>query len=397
MLAIRLWNYFKGYVIIRVEGLTLEKFLNLASNNDIYLWDIKRIDYTLLEMKVSTKGFKALKNVISKTGCRVYLVRKVGFPFFVNKLKNRKMLGFGFLLFLGLIFFLTSFIWDIEIMGNKDIKDEKFLSVLEDIGIKIGTIKYNIDESEAKNAILNNIDALSFVNIEIKGTKLVVEVKEQDLPPSIIDKDSPCHIVAKKKGVIEKVIAKNGKSIVKEGDIVNRGQILISGIIEDEDSEKGFIVHSEGEVLAITRYSHQIEEPIIKTIEQETGNVCTMKELKIGKKGIIFSSDEIPFKYYAEEVEEKQLFKGKINLPISMVIRKYKEIEKNKVKQNLEAIKKSTQVKGVEEINKALPKNAKILSKDVNYVVKDTRLVTIVVVEVIEDIGEKQIILNRED
>ena len=32
---------FKGYVIIRVEGLTLERFLNLAITSDIYLWDIK--------------------------------------------------------------------------------------------------------------------------------------------------------------------------------------------------------------------------------------------------------------------------------------------------------------------------------------------------------------------
>ena len=51
MLSIKIWNYFRGYVIIRVEGLTLEKFLNLATNKDIYLWDIERIEYTVIEAK----------------------------------------------------------------------------------------------------------------------------------------------------------------------------------------------------------------------------------------------------------------------------------------------------------------------------------------------------------
>lgn len=105
MLAIKLWNYFKGYVIIKVEGLTLEKFLNLAANSNIYIWDIKRMDYTLLEMKVSIKGFRELKKIANKGACRVYIKEKIGFPFFMNKLKKRKMLGFGFIIFLGLIFF----------------------------------------------------------------------------------------------------------------------------------------------------------------------------------------------------------------------------------------------------------------------------------------------------
>src|SRR5699024_388441 len=124
-------------------------------------------------------------------------------------------------------FFLTSFIWKIEILGNETISKEEFLKVLENIDVKCGTIKYNINKDEIKNLILDEIDFLSFVGVEIKGTQLLIEVKEQDLPPATIDKDKPCHIVAKKKGVVVKIVAKNGKSVVKEGDVVKKGQILI--------------------------------------------------------------------------------------------------------------------------------------------------------------------------
>lgn len=39
---LRLWNYIKGYVIIFVEGYFLEKFVNICTRRQIFLWDIKK-------------------------------------------------------------------------------------------------------------------------------------------------------------------------------------------------------------------------------------------------------------------------------------------------------------------------------------------------------------------
>lgn len=398
MLAIKIWNYFRGYVIIRVEGLTLEKFLNLATNKDIYLWDIERIEYTVIEAKVSIKGFKSLRKVVRKVGCRAYIVEKRGFPFLLEKLRKRKMLGLGFIIFIGMIFFLTSFIWNIEISGNEKIKDEEIINFLEEIDVTKGRFKHKVDVDEIKSNILDNFQRLSFVSVEFEGTKLLIEVKEQDLPPKKIDKDTPCNIVAKKKGVIEKVIAKNGKGIVSEGEVVKKGQILITGVIEDELLENNILVHSEGEALARTRYSHKKEELIEKTIKEETGNIYTIKEIKFGKKGIKLSKTDIPFKEYIEEVNEEPFIeKFGDDFPVKVVTYKYIEVEKKKVKHNIDSLKKSTQVLAVQEINKKLPKDAKIISKDVIYLEEENKLITEVIIEVIEDIGEKQIIYNKED
>ncbi|MEY8304125.1 sporulation protein YqfD [Anaerosalibacter bizertensis] len=398
MLAIKIWNYFRGYVIIRVEGLTLEKFLNLATNKDIYLWDIERIEYTVIEAKVSIKGFKSLRKIVRKVGCRAYIVEKRGFPFLLEKLRKRKMLGFGFIIFIGLIFFLTSFIWNIEISGNEKIKDEEIINFLEEMDVGKGRFKHKVDLDKLRSNILGNFQRLSFASVEFKGTKLLIEVKEQDLPPKEIDKDTPCNIVAKKKGVIEKVIAKNGKRIVSEGEVVKKGQILITGVIEDELLENNILVHSEGEALARTRYSHKKEELIEKTIKEETGNIYTIKEIKFGKKVIKLSKTDIPFKEYIEEVDEEPFIeKFGDDFPVKVVTHKYIEVEKKKIKHNVDSLKKSTQVLAIQEINKKLPKDAKIISKDVKYLEEENKLITEVIIEVIEDIGKKQIIYNKED
>ncbi len=400
MLAIKIWNYFKGYVIIRVEGLTLERLLNLAANHDIYLWDVKRINNIVLEMKSTTRGFKELKKIVKKVGCRVEIIGKTGFPFLLMKLKERKMWAAGFLLFWTIIFFLSSIIWKIDIIGNEQTPREEIISLLKSNNITTGKIKYSLDKESIKDLLLENYDYFSFVSVNIKGTKLTIEVKEQDLPPEMVDKNYPCHIVAKKKGVIVKVVPKNGKAVVEKGKVVNPGEILISGIITSELGGETLLVHAEGEVLALTRYSSIVREPIVKNEEKFTGRVFTQKGIKIGDKGIQFMKGEIPFENYREFVEEKSIInleKYDIDFPIKIVNHEYREVELREVKQNIDYLKNANQIAATKEINKELPPKSQIQSKNIRHQIDDNILTTQVIIETIEDIGKKQIINNRED
>ena len=392
MLAIKIWNYFKGYVIIRVEGLTLERLLNLATKYDIYLWDIKRCNSIVLEMKSSIKGFKELKQIVKKVGCRVEIKEKVGLPFLISELKSRKLWVFSFLLSLIIVFFLFSTIWEIHIIGNEQTPKEEIISLLKDKNIFVGKLKFNVDKEELKDLLNEKYDYLSFVMVNIKGTTLNIEIKEQDLPPEKIDKSYPCHIVAKKKGVILKVTAKNGEAMVEKGNVVVQGETLISGIINSEDN---ILVHSEGEVLALTRYTSMVKEPIIKNEEKPTGNVFNEKGVKIRSRGIQFIKGQIPFENYKEEIIEKDLINLKkygIDFPIKIVNYKYEEVELKEIKQNIDYIKNANQIAATREINKELPKDAEIQSKNTRHQIDNNILTTQVIIEAIEDIGKKQII-----
>ena len=397
MLAIKIWNYFKGYVIIRVEGLTLERLLNLAATYDIYLWDVKRHSNIVLEMKSTTKGFKELKNIVKKVGCRIEIKKKEGLPFFIMKLKERKMLAIGFLLFWVAIFLLTSTIWKIEILGNEQTPKEEIISLLKENNISTGKIKYQFEKETIKDILIDNYDYFSFISVNIKGTKLTIEIKEQDLPPEKVDKNYPCHIVAKKKGVIVKIVSKNGKSVVEKGQVVSEGEILITGILTNESLMKEILVHSEGEVLALTRYSSVVKEPIIKYEEKYTGKVYKQRGLKIKDKGIRFIKGEIPFSNYKEFILEKDLInldKYDIDFPIKIVDYEYREVEIKEVKQNIDFLKKANQIEATKEINKQLSPNVKIQSKNTRHQIDENILTTQVTVEAIEDIGRKQIIDN---
>ena len=92
------------------------------------------------------------------------------------------------------------------------------------------------------------------MGIDIEGTNAKVEVVEAKQKPDIIDPEDYCNIISDKEGMIVKITAKNGTQMVKEGDIVQKGDILIGGWIEGKYTGTRYL-HSEGEILAKVWYS----------------------------------------------------------------------------------------------------------------------------------------------
>lgn len=391
MLAIKIWNYLKGYVIIRIEGLALERLLNLALSNDIYLWDLRRLNYFQVDLCVSLKGLSSLEALIEKTGCKGEILHNRGFPKHLDRIKNRKMFFIGFFLFFLSIFLLSSFIWKIEINGMKQTPVEEVVGYLNEKGILSGTHKSKFDEEDVKLLLINGYDYFSFVDVKIRGVKLIIDIKEEDIPPEKVNKDYPANIVSKKKGVIYNVIARNGDSVVEESQVVRENQLLISGAMQGQDGAYN-LVHADGEVLAKTSYEAKVSEPILKKIEKETGRVFTQRGLKINNRGIMLIKD-IPFTAYKEYVIEDNIFNiSSIDFPIKLIIYEYRETEVKEVKQNLETLKNSNQIKAIEIINKELAEGAELVSRDIIHEVEGNILTTRVIIETIEDIGRKVII-----
>ncbi|HZK00444.1 MAG TPA: sporulation protein YqfD [Tissierellaceae bacterium] len=391
MLAIKIWNYLKGYVIIRIKGLTLERLLNLALSKGVYLWDVNRINNTTIEATVSLVGIDALEEIINKSGCEIDIKKRAGIPFILDRLKGRKMFVAGLALFLCLMLFLSQIIWDIEIIGAEQTPEDEIIKLLNNKDIKIGRLKHRINTDEAEGIILKNYDYLSFLDIRINGVNLIVELKEIDIEPRKVDTSYPCHIIAKRKGVIVKVVAKNGKALVEKGKIVEENDLLISGIIDSEISGETYLVHAEGEVMAQTRYSHIVELPIVKLEKKETGEIYRQWGISTENNGIRFLSRDIPFDNYIEELVEKNIFNLKW-IPFKIVSYIYREVEIEEIKQDLDFLKSSAELEAIREINKDLSETGEILSRNTIHTIDGNILRTKVNIDTVEDIGKVKII-----
>ena len=204
-----LLNCILGYMTIEVEGYFIERFVNICNSKNIFLWDMQKINSTTIRTNIGIYEFKKIKSIIRKTKCRVKIKSKKGIPFILHKYKKRKIFFLLFIVIIAIIIILSNFIWNIEIIGNKNIQNEEILSILQKNNLKIGTSKIGLSTKDIIEQIRLERQDIAWIGIELKGTNAIVEIVEADLKPEIIQEEEYCNLIATKDGMIVKVNAQN--------------------------------------------------------------------------------------------------------------------------------------------------------------------------------------------
>lgn len=393
MLLLRLWNYVRGYVIIFVEGYFLEKFINICIHRQIFLWDIKRKKNGSMTLKISIDGFKMIRPVASRTRCRVRIIRKQGLPFILHRYKGRKTFVLGALVFLGLFFFLTSFVWTIEVKGNKSIETQVLMERLEERGVKPGIIKYNINTENIVSDLMLDIKELAWVGIEVRGTKVKIEVAERVEKPIIIPKDVPCDLIAKKDGIVKSILVKAGQELVKAGSTVQKGQVIVSASVPNKDpKEKARLVHAIGTVKARTWYEKSKRVETVVQGRERTGQKKELYSLVILTKRIGLFPGKISFENYDKiEIKKKVSMGEDFELPFGLAIDQYYEVNILEKEISLDEAKQIAADAAYKEATAEVSVDAELVNTSVDFKQEqDGSLVAVVIMECIEDIGLEQ-------
>ena len=388
LLLFRLWNYLRGYVIIIVEGFFIEKFINICARRNIHLWDIRMQRERLVTMRTTIKGFKLIRPVARKSGCKVRLLKKTGLPFIFNRYRRRKAFFAGAVLFIILLNLLASFVWSIEISGNNELQTEFIEKALDRHGIRTGAFKYRIDTDSAVDKMMMEIGKLAWISIELRGTKVKVEVRERRDPPQIVPKHIPCDIIAQKDGIITRVIVKEGIEAVSEGDTVKKGQVLISGSIPVKGSEQSKLVHAMGTVSARTWYEEEVPVELTRTERIRTGRVIKDSSLILFSWKLNICSSKNRFRDYAVEESRKKLSIGEnLVLPFEWVTVSYYEEKVVEANINEEDAKKKAAEEACSKALERVPEGAYVADKTVRFIQEGDALTARVTLECIEDIG----------
>lgn len=335
MFIVKIWHYIRGYVIIKIEGFTLEKFLNLLVKEEMFIWDVHHQSSTCIFLKVSRRDFAHLKSIIRKVSCHLEIVDKKGLPFIYWRLKKRKFLVGGATLGLVIIYILSSLIWTIEITGSKNINEQLIIEQLHELGVRKGEFKSKFDLKNLENTLLLKNQELSYIHINFSGTKLKIELVEKEDPPPTIDMDTPTNIIADRDGIIEKILVYGGKAVVREGDLVKKGDLLITGELSWEEMQKGeelelddtgrMLIHAWGDVIARTWYEIEVEAPSIVKNEGSEERVI-QRSLLIGGKEIFRRKDHISESKY-DKIEEIIPIIDFMELPFHLKKTEYRPVD----------------------------------------------------------------------
>ncbi len=389
-----IWHYFRGYVMIEVSGFSVERFINLATHKGIYLWDIQR-HHNTIRMKVSIAGFRLLRHCTKKTRCRIKILEKKGWPFLAHKYRKRKFLAMGILMFIGTLYILASFIWVIEIQGTQRIHKDQLVTACIEAGLKPGAWKPKVSKNEVEKKLMKQFKDISWVAIEIKGTKAKIQLVETLAEMELIDRTTPCDVVAKKYGLITSVVVSSGTPKVKPKDVVQKGDTLISGellIKEDETDVVKKFVHAIAEVRAKLWYEIYTEQSMIYIEKKYTGQAKKHYRFQIMEYPINLLKTSISYENYDKITTRHRLnLGGDFALPVEWIIEDYKEFIPNNRKRTLAEGKKLAEASielRFKEVTQA--KESEVEHKQIQYVEQGNILIAKAVITTIERIDEQK-------
>ena len=284
MLISDIIGFFTGEVELYAERTHRDGLVRVVSERGVKA----RIEYCAesegVKVTLSPRNAKKIASALDKSGVIVYINSVCGFKDICIKNCKRLGLAVGAIVFCALLAMSTLFVFKVEVSGSELISKEQIKSELADFGIRVGARMSDIDRAAAASAFMQLHPEYSWAALNFKGTTVCLELKERTDGQSSETENADI-LVAKSDGIVKEVLVYSGKSSVKAGDVVKKGDILISGYISGNGLQ-----YSENPILrfdgAKGSVKAEVSESFTVTVpfEEETS-----KGKSIEKTGIILS------------------------------------------------------------------------------------------------------------
>ena len=298
----RIWRYLAGYLEIALIGPRPERILNLAASERLELWHVRhRPDRLLARLRLA--DVRRARRLARRAGLRLRFARRTGLPFLWVRLRWRFGLLTGALLTAAALLYFAGHVWVVQVRGAEAVDARAVLRVAADLGLRPGAWRGGLEMTAVERGLTQRIPQLAWTGITLQGTRAVIQVVERHtvLPPQPVQRTD---LVAERPCQIVRLVVLAGHAVVREGDVVRPGQLLIEGVEKvRENAVKApgepapdpdiplRDVQARGIVEARCWYQAYYELPRVKVTEQLTGQrsrqvigrVLSRDILKIGR------------------------------------------------------------------------------------------------------------------
>lgn len=271
-------RFMRGYVDIAVSGRFPERFINITSRNGVRIWDVRRGEDTVTA-SMYMSDCRRIRRLARSSGVSLNVRGRHGLPVLAARYRDRLGLVIGGFVFILTVFMMSQFIWSIDVTGLESISESELRSALSDHGLYIGAFKPAIDPQSVSRAVMLDNGKVGWMAVNITGSYASVEVKEEASAPEVND-DTPCNVKASRDGVILDIAAKEGDVLLKEGSGVVKGQLLISGVMDDLMGGVR-LVHADAVIHAATAYAVEFSVPESAAVTLPTGELGERRTLSL--------------------------------------------------------------------------------------------------------------------
>lgn len=220
-----------GKYKIEIVGLNLENFLFDVACAGITLWKVKKHKNCIIFV-VHGQNYTQICKIAEKFEQKVIVLKKYGV------IETLKKFPYCIGAVLGIII-SAYFVWtsayrvtsvEYEFVDHNQVAKvmtQEQLTAIEEylLSVGIGTGKRFVGGTKnIENQIVGAFDFVENCSISKVGSKIVVRLKEAAMK----ERESVKQIVSSCDGIVQNIVVLSGKAKVKAGDIVKKGQVLVS-------------------------------------------------------------------------------------------------------------------------------------------------------------------------
>lgn len=371
-------RYKTGRIKMEVHTAAIEKYLNLLWKNKIYVSNIASKDMTTYIMEIFLRDYIRAKKLSDNSNVKIKILGRKGYAFYVLKLKKRVSIIIGIGIFVSVLYYLSGFIWTIDIKGDCYISPYEIRQQLKEYGVTPGIRKSKVSVFEIEQKLMHDNSNLMWVKIRAEGTSLNVSTAQRQSPPSLQSDTNSGDAVAKRTAQILRIYTQSGTAMVKPGDIVSEGQIIIKA----EQGKEGatYSVPAKGNVIAKTFYEEENTVPITVIKKERTGPKYTNYYISIKDKKYYFVKCLNNFDNYDKIIDNSGIMKKET----------FYELSHKKQKLDYDTVVKEASEKLYNSITLKLYSNTKILDKRADVVKAGDNIHIIMHVVAEEDICQNK-------
>ena len=258
-----------GYVRYRLSLADEVALWNLLMENGIPCRDFTRGE-RWLSVCVSRRFSARLLAACREAGICLEEASREGLPAVVSRYRRRWGLMVGAILASLLLFASSRVVWDVRISGNAALDDETVRQMLAECGLESGARLSRLDTDLIEGRLLLAHREICWVSVNLRGTTAYVELLETARGQR--DEAGAVNLVASRDGRIERIEAYDGHVLVKVGDVVRAGELLVSGAY-DEGLFGPRVTNARGAVYARTVHTFSVDIPLDYEEKVYTGRV----------------------------------------------------------------------------------------------------------------------------
>lgn len=259
MLIKKLIRYCRGTLQFTAAGPYPERFLNLCSGGGVGLWNTRRTAEGVTACCAQCHRSR-LEYYAQKSGCRLETVRCTGMKSTARRYRRRTGLWVGAALLAAGLLVMGRFVWRVEIRGTEQLDPAVITAALAEYGVHPGVLAGKIDARTVERRMQIRFAEIAWITVNVEGSRVTAILEEAVPPPAVVEDGIPTNLIAGETGFITRVEVQNGNAVVKPGDSVLAGDLLVSGIMDNKMGESR-LAHARGRVYAQVRERLEIFVP----------------------------------------------------------------------------------------------------------------------------------------